>query len=76
MNPLGKIELLPVAMPMSAPVVVRSRIIWPWRLTRDERKAERASVRGESLDAEHLDRVLEERTIRANQGTLHLKEKR
>lgn len=51
---------------MSAPVIVRGRVIWPWYLTADERAIIAGRVRAETLDVPLLDRVLEERTLRAN----------
>lgn len=62
-----RFELVRSSMPMSAPRIIRGKVIWPWYLTAQERLAAAARVRAERIDFEQLDRVLEERTLRANQ---------
>lgn len=48
------------------PVKWSSGIKWPWIMTEDQRIAEANACRAERLDADLLDRVLEERNMRTN----------
>jgi hypothetical protein len=49
---------------MDRPLVQRDRVIWPWRLTNEQKRAVRPLR--EFFDGSQLDRVLEEQTVRAN----------
>jgi hypothetical protein len=56
------LQLIPVAMPMSAPLVTRNLVVWPWRLTLAERQRVEAETSREHLGRDFLDKVLDFRT--------------
>lgn len=58
--------------PLRAPIIRPDRSIdWPWTLrSQDRAEVDNASRPERPFDVEHYDRVLEERTIRANEGRL------
>lgn len=53
-------------IPVARPFVTRSEVLWPWSLSITERRADRAACRGETLNTDLLDLVLEERNLRTN----------
>lgn len=62
-QPTKALKLIPVEMPMTKPLVSRERVVWPWVLRSEARDRDKAECRSEYLDTEHLERVLEARTI-------------
>jgi len=67
MKPLRKFQIVdepPVVVAMSRAMVIRGRVVWPWRkLSKAHRQNVDDNSRPEFLDAEHLDAVLEARTL-------------
>ena len=49
---------------MDHPLIVQHKIIWPWRLTAEQRQAARPLR--EFFDGSHLDRVIDARAALAN----------
>lgn len=62
-----RLEMIYNGMVRKYPKVMRSAVLWPWVLSLAERRAEENACRGEHLNLDLLDRVLEEKTLRANQ---------
>lgn len=60
-----RLELVYRGMVRKFPRIMRDRVLFPWVLTKEERRTEQEACRGEYLDVELLDRVLEARTLRS-----------
>jgi hypothetical protein len=56
----------PEGMVRTRPIKWNGAIKWPWVMTDDQRRADANASRGQTLNYELLDRILEERTLRAN----------
>lgn len=66
----GQFKILTSREVPNVPVVTRDHITWPWQISDERRKRVEAECTAERLDVELLDRVLDERTVRANRGEL------
>lgn len=51
-------------IPVARPFVTKTEVRWPWTLSVTERRADRAACRGETLNTDLLDLVLEARNLK------------
>lgn len=68
-----KLRVLTTQAPVTRPIVNLNQgvIIWPWLISDSQRAAvDNASRPERAFNDEHYERVLDERTIRANKGEL------
>lgn len=64
---LSVVRRLPLGTTMSRALVVRHKVIWPWRkLSAAQRKIVESASRPEFFDGDLLGRILDERNLRAN----------
>lgn len=57
-----RLQVVPSGMVRKRPTIWANGVRWPWLLTADQRMAVDNATRGERLDVEHYDRVLDART--------------
>jgi hypothetical protein len=58
-----RLHLLVSGMIRKRPYVTRFSVVWPWHMDRIERESEANACRGEHLNVELLDQVLEAKTL-------------